>query len=143
MGIKKVVAAVGVLGAVALTATAPAQAAEQQATATSRVTVSGATATATTAVSVTPGATVQKVGVCARSASGQNVDFPLRSDVALSPAATTITASRSLAAGTYTYFTCLQAGSTWYKVGTDKTFTVGTSGTGTTVPLVPTVNVLS
>ena len=140
MNIKKVVAAVGVLGAAALTVTVPAQAAGQQATATSSVTVSGTTATATTAVSVTPGETVQKVGVCARSASGQNVDFPLRSDVALSPAATTVTASRTLAAGTYTYFTCLQAGGTWYKVGTDKTFTVGagsTGGTGVTVPANP------
>ena len=126
MKISKLVAATGVLGTLALSIAGSAHAAAQQASATSSVTTSGGTATATTSVTVTPGGTVQQVGVCARGATGQVVDFPLRTNVALSPTATTIKASRSLPTCTYTYFTCMQADGSWYKVGADKTFTVGT-----------------
>jgi beta-glucanase (GH16 family) len=115
---------------------APASAAAPTFSATTTVSVSGTSATATTALTASPATTVDVAGVCARDAAGRNVDFAATNGVRLSTTATTLRATRSLPAGTYSYFTCLRQGSTWTTVGATKTFTV--SGSSTTPTPTPT-----
>lgn len=116
------------------------------------VTVSGSTVTASTGMAASQTTTASQIGVCARSSSGANVDFPRRSNVAM-PAWATINVSgtQTFAAGTYTAFPCIQLGTVWTQVYDNngapfpaKSFTVGSPTAPTPTPTpTPTTSNLS
>jgi hypothetical protein len=70
---------------------------------------------------------VQQFGVCVRSSSNRNVDYPKQLDVPITTSGTSFAAAQVFSPGTYTYFACLQEGGRWVVAGHVKTFTVGST----------------
>ena len=97
-------------------------------------TVSGQSVTVKSSVKASRSTAVQQYGVCVRDASGNNYDFPLKSNVTLSTSGTAFTATKNFSAGTYSYYPCLLNNNTWWWTNA-KAFTVKGA---TTTPLVTT-----
>lgn len=105
---------------------APAAAAEPTFTLTAlSATVTGASVKASTTIRASTTTTVTQAGVCARSASDAQVDFPRKSGAVIRSTGTNLPATKTFAAGTYSYFACVLYAGTWRMVGPAKTFTVG------------------
>jgi beta-glucanase (GH16 family) len=96
--------------------------------------VNGGSVTATAAVGASTSTTVQSYGICVRGAGGEKLDFPKVAEAVITVGGTPISRSKSMAAGTYTYFPCLQKSGVWYEVGTKKQFSVGNGAATTTAP---------
>jgi hypothetical protein len=89
--------------------------------------VSGSSVTASATVKASSTTAASQFGVCVRTSSGGNADFRLNSGVTIWTAGSSYTKTRTFSNGTYTYYACVKAGSTWYIVGGKKTFVVGAS----------------
>ncbi|MET3803551.1 hypothetical protein ABIB25_000535 [Nakamurella sp. UYEF19] len=86
--------------------------------------VRGGTVTATAVIAAAPAATFDRVGVCARNASGGVVDFPFARSAAVSAVGTSFTVSRTLLPGSYQYWSCAKLGENWHDIGPRKTVVV-------------------
>ena len=109
-------------GMVAIPATAASAATTYGASAS--VSVSGHTATATTTITSSSPVVAQSAGVCARDAGNGDVDFPASTNVRLTRTGRTITASRTLPTGSYTYFSCARINGTSRNVSAVKSVNV-------------------
>lgn len=89
-------------------------------------TVSGASVTVSTKIAASPAATGGYAGICIRSSGQANKDL-LSTNVALTTAGVSITKTGTFAAGTYRYWSCAKVGGSWTNIGSEKTFTVGSS----------------
>lgn len=89
---------------------------------------SGTLVTAAATIGVTSKVSATLAGVCARNSGGGVVDFPLQA-ATLTPSGTTFQQTRSLAAGTYTYWACAKVSGAWHDIGTKKSFSVGVDST--------------
>ena len=99
-------------------ADASAQAAQPELSRTTlNAVVDGQSVTASTTIASTPPVTADLAGVCARNATGGDVDFPFRTSVTVSTAGTAFTASRTLLPGTYTYWSCAKVDGRWTDIG--------------------------
>ena len=87
-------------------------------------TVTGQSVTATTRLTATRPVTASDAGICVKDADGVNRNFPLESNVPLTPTGFAETATKSFDPGTYSYWGCVKVGGGWYDVGARKTFTV-------------------
>jgi hypothetical protein len=97
--------------------------------------------TASTSVTASSTVTASYYGVCVRSARGANLDYGKRTNVVFSAGVPQpFSATKQFAAGTYTYFACLQTSGTWVNVGASKQFTVGSTPTPTPTPPPPSGN---
>lgn len=111
--------------ALLLTTTVPASAATPKFTLASlTASVNGTTVTASTTVKASADTKVTTLGICARNSANAEVDFPGVSGATVKTAGTTVTKTKTLPAGTYSYFACVNYNNTWYNVGSAKTFTV-------------------
>lgn len=90
-------------------------------------TVNGTSVTTTTKVSANPATQATYWGVCARDAANGNFDFNRISGTISTTGSTYTSQPKTLASGTYRYWPCVLVGTTWYNVGAEKTFTVGTA----------------
>lgn len=90
-----------------------------------RADISGGTVTASATVASTSQIDVTSFGICARDATGKNVDFAKQKKATITPAGASITRTKSFAAGTYTFVPCLYYSDSWYEVGITKNFVVG------------------
>lgn len=117
---------------------APADAASSTYTALSLSTVvTGTSVTARTTVASSPAVYAQHYGVCVRSSSGANLDFPKVSTTLTTGGTAFTSAAKTFPRGTYSYFSCLYANGVWSNVGSRKTFTVGaTTSARQTTPTV-------
>lgn len=124
-----------VLGIAVMTtlAVAPAASAATLTRSTLSASVSGTTVTATTRIAASPATWASLAGICARSSSGNHYDFPLVA-ATLSTTGVSITKSRSLPAGTYTYWACAKINGAWNAIGATQTFTVGNAVAGGSAP---------
>jgi len=100
----------------------------------SRVSVSGTTATATATFTASPAATATLAGTCLRDARGTDRDFALRADVRLTSTATTVTATQTLPAGTYTAWPCALVNGAWLTLAATQTVVVGSTSTPVPTP---------
>lgn len=121
-------AAIAVVGGLVATAT-PAAAAPTFTAASVRASVQSTTVTASAVIKSSTRITAEYAGVCSRSSAGTNVDFPLRTRVALTSSGTQVSGTRTFSAGTYTYWPCARVAGRWYDVGAKSIFTVGSSTT--------------
>ncbi|GAA1432165.1 hypothetical protein GCM10009616_21000 [Microlunatus lacustris] len=87
--------------------------------------VSGTSVTVKTTVAASPAVRADYYGVCVRSSSGANLDFPKVATTLSTGGTSSPAATKTFAPGTYSYFPCLYANGAWADVGTKKTFTVG------------------
>lgn len=87
--------------------------------------VTGTTVSASAVVKASTPTRVSRYGVCARSQAGENVDFAQYRSRTISTEGTSYENSRTFAAGTYSYFACIQVSGSWQTVGATKSFTVG------------------
>jgi len=87
------------------------------------VTMSGTFVTATTTIKASTTTNATLAGICARSSRGAIMDFPL-SAATLTTSGTTISSSRPLGVGKYTYFACAKVNGVWNNIGAMDTFTV-------------------
>jgi hypothetical protein len=85
--------------------------------------VSGTTVKATVTLKASATTYASLSGICARNSSGHNMDFPLEAHT-IGTRGTTVTATRNLAAGSYTYWGCAKVNGSWMNIGSTKTFTV-------------------
>jgi hypothetical protein len=93
---------------------------------------SGGAVTVSTSVTSASTVTAAYYGVCVRSSSGANLDYPKRTNVVFTAgAAQGFAATKTFAVGTYSYFACLYSGG-WVNVGAAKSFTVGSTPPPTT-----------
>lgn len=106
---------------------APAAGAAALTRTTLTATVNGTTVTATTRIASSPAVSASLAGVCARSANGAHYDFPLVATT-VPTGGVSITRSRTLPAGTYSYWACAKVDGTWNVVGASQTLTVAGSG---------------
>jgi len=123
--------------ALALASAGPATAATSAVSASnSRVTVSGSTATATATFTANPATTASLAGTCLRDARGGDRDFAPRSDVQLTSTPTTVTATQTLTAGTYSAWPCALVGGRWFDLAAPQTVVVpgGSAPTPTPTP---------
>jgi hypothetical protein len=95
--------------------------------------VSGNTVTATATVSANPSVWASDAGICARSSSGANVDFPSTATT-IARRGTALSGTRWFAAGTYTYWPCVLESGVWNDVGEKKSFTVGAASAVVATP---------
>lgn len=118
-----------ILGMSALTTltVAPAASAATLTRTTLTASVSGSSVTATTRIASAPSAWASLAGICARSSSGGHYDFPLASTT-LPTGGVTLTKSRTLPVGTYTYWACAKVDGAWNAIGATGSFTVGGTG---------------
>lgn len=129
----------GILLAVSLTATAPAFAATSYSATSVTASVTGTSVRATARISSSQSVTATQVGICARSASKANVDFPLKSNVLLTSTGTSWAKTATFAAGTFSYWPCVNVGGSWTNIGPVRYFTVAAANTNPAPAPVPTV----
>jgi hypothetical protein len=86
--------------------------------------VVGSTVRVSTVVRASTDVGVDRYGVCARSAGGEDEDFDFATDVVISTGGTPYERSKSLPAGSHTYFACVDVDGGWHNVGSPKTVTV-------------------
>jgi len=113
-----VAAAVGVGGVT------PAWAAATPTVTSLTVTLSGSTATVTAAITASPAVGASRLGVCVRTATGGNFDFPHSYNVSLTSTATTYRASRTLPAGRYNAYACALVSGAWLSFGPSRSIVV-------------------
>ena len=89
-----------------------------------RAVAQGSTVTATATLASTPGLVYDEVGICARTAAQAKADFPFRTHTRLPPGGTTVTTTRTLLPGTYTYWACAEYGKRWINVGSKETLVI-------------------
>jgi hypothetical protein len=133
---RSVLLAAGLVAAAVVVVVPVAQAAERYQFRHAEATVAGDSVTATVEIRKGNGsATLGKAGICARSASGEIVDFPFQQNVRMGTSWVTVTNTRSFAAGTYRFGGCVQRqDGTWPGVtGTYGSFVVE-SGTPSDSP---------
>jgi hypothetical protein len=112
-----------VLGTAAV-ATAPlASAATSYSASNVSATVSGTSVTVKATVKSSATVWADMVGICARTATNANVDFAFESG-SITPTGRTVSKTRTLPKGTYTYWPCLKVGGTWTDVGARQTVRV-------------------
>lgn len=75
-----------------------------------------------TTIAASPTASATLAGTCLRNSKSQNLD--ILAPATLTTTGTTLTATRSLPLGTYTYWACAKVGGKWNDIGTKKTITV-------------------
>ena len=114
------------LAAAAAASAIPAEAATSTFTALSlSAVVSGTSVTARTTVSAAPAVWAQHYGICVRSSSGANLDFPKVATTISTSGTPLTTAAKTFVSGTYSYFPCVSVNNVWTNVGAPKTFVVG------------------
>ena len=123
--------AVALTGLFALLWATPANAATTFTQLSLTATVSGTSVTASASIRDSTATAVDVYGICVRDVNGRIADFPGKKPVTISTGGTPFTATRSFAAGTFTYYPCVLVGGKWSSVG-KKTFTV----TGGSTPAV-------
>ncbi len=112
------------IGIALLVGTSPALAATiTYSTTALSATVSGRTVTASTTVKASVAVSASVAGICARNSTGGVVDFPM-SAASISTSGITLTRSRTLSPGTYTYWACAKVSGAWHDIGSKKSFTV-------------------
>jgi hypothetical protein len=88
-------------------------------------TVTGTSVVAEATVKASSSAQAEFYGVCVRSSSGANLDFP-KVSATISTTGTPFTSKPEVFPnGTYSYFPCVYANGGWTDVGATETFTVG------------------
>jgi hypothetical protein len=121
----RALAVLGLVGVLMSTLVTPAMAATTLTASGLTSSVSGTTVTVSTTIKSSALVTTTLAGICARSASGTNVDFPLSVSLALTTTGVKITKSATFSAGTYTYWSCAKITGVWTNIDAKKTFTVG------------------
>lgn len=123
----------GVASAVVLlvaTSTAPASAAVSFSATNVMAEVNGASVTALATLSSSARTAVDVAGLCARSSTGQNVDFPEVTSVVVQASGIALQATRTFGVGTYTYQTCVLYQGSWLGIGPTRSFTVSPGANG-------------
>lgn len=133
---QKIAAGLLAAGAVVAGSAVPAHAASTFTAPSLTATVAGTSVTATTTITARPSVQASLAGICARDSRGTDIDFPLSTNTWISRYGKKFTKTQTLAPGTYTYWACVRVGTTWYDVGTRKSFTV--TAPTTTSPTSPT-----
>lgn len=90
--------------------------------ATTSATQTGMQVDFATTIAASPTAAATLAGTCLRNSKSQNLD--ILTPATLTTTGTTLTASRSLPLGTYTYWACAKVGGKWNDIGAKKTITV-------------------
>ena len=127
----------GVLGSLLLGALPAAAAAAPTLTAGNlSATVKGGEVTATTTLTASASTVVAKFGVCVRDSAKGNFDFVKAQNVTVTPAGYTQTATQTLPAGSYSYWTCAYYNGAWLTLDKAKPFVV--SATPVVEPTDPT-----
>jgi len=90
-------------------------------------TVTGTSVRVTARIASSSTVTAASAGLCARDSKGRDVDFPASSNVSITPAGRGFSATAVFAAGTYSYWPCVNVGGQWTDIGARKSFTVGTA----------------
>jgi hypothetical protein len=118
-------AVAGVLGSLLLGA-APANAAAAPTLTSSGLaaTVKGYEVTTTTTVSASSSTLVAKLGVCVRGPEKANFDFVKAQNVTVTSSGYTQTATQTLPAGSYSYWTCAYYNGAWLTLDSAKPFVV-------------------
>ncbi|MET3807985.1 cell division septation protein DedD [Nakamurella sp. UYEF19] len=96
--------------------------------------VSNRTITATTVIAASTPTTATVAGICALNSTNGAVDFPTTANVVLTPSGTTITSTRVLSPGTYTYWGCVKVNGGWPTVSPRQTFYVDPTVAAPTAP---------
>ncbi len=123
----KAVAVASVLG-VLLLGTSPASAAAPTLSASNlSASVAGLNVSASTTVTSSASAVVSILGICVRGANQTNVDFVKASNVTVTPAGYTHTASKTFAPGSYSYWTCAYYNGAWLTLDKAKPFVVSSN----------------
>ncbi|UQX87886.1 glycoside hydrolase family 16 protein [Jatrophihabitans telluris] len=100
--------------------------------------VSGSAVTATATIAATSTTTqVQVFGICVRSSTGANLDYPKATNVAVPTTGYTVSGTKTFAVGTYTYFACVEVNSSWVPAGATNTFTVAPAAATAPAPAAP------
>ncbi|MBM9467871.1 glycoside hydrolase family 16 protein [Nakamurella leprariae] len=112
-----------VLGTTAI-ATAPlASAAPAYSASNVTAAVKGSSVTVSANVRSSETVNASMIGICARTASGSNIDFAFDSGQ-LTKSGRTVSKTKTLAKGTYSYWPCVKVGNQWSDVGAKQTFRV-------------------
>jgi hypothetical protein len=120
-------AVAGVLGSL-LFGAAPANAAAPTLTSSNlSATVRGFEVTATTTVKASSSTLVAKLGVCVRGPEKSNFDFVKAQNVTVGTGGYTQTATQTLPAGSYTYWTCAYYNGAWLTLDTARPFVVSST----------------
>lgn len=107
-------------------------------TATVAAAVNQTTITATARITASPEVSAALAGICARDAKGNNYDLPLK-PATLTTRGTTLTSSRTVPAGTYTYWACAKVDGGWNDISPKRSVVVTTApATTPTTPTTPT-----
>lgn len=118
------------LGITVLLGTTPASAATTYSSAALATTVNGSTVVATTTIKSSATASASLAGVCARTAEGWNVDFPL-AGATITTSGASFSKTRSFTPGTYSYWSCAKVNGVWQDIGARKSFTIPAAATAT------------
>ena len=94
---------------------------------------SGTTVTASTTIKASTTVAASLAGICARNSTAGNVDFPLAA-ASITTSGTTLTKSKTLNPGNYTYWSCVKVNGTWHDLGTRKSFTVSAAAVTAAAP---------
>ena len=132
-----VVAATTLVGASLTGLVTPAQAAATFTLSSLSAQVNGTSVTASALVKASSTTAASQFGVCVRTTSRANADFTLNSNVTIWTSGSSYTKTKTFSNGTYTYYACLKSGSTWYIVGSKKTFVVGGASANMPVGISP------
>ncbi|MET3804363.1 hypothetical protein ABIB25_001358 [Nakamurella sp. UYEF19] len=97
--------------------------------------VSARTVTTQVTIKATTKVNATMAGICARNATGGNVDFPFAAAVDLLPAGTTIVKSRTLNPGTYSFWACAKVNGKWNDISAKSTFSVSSTASGEAMPV--------
>lgn len=114
------------IGMTVLLGTTPAAAAPTFSATGLSATTSGPTVTATVVIKSSATVFATLAGICARNSGGGVVDFPMTA-ATITSSGTSFAKSRSLNAGTYTYWACAKVNGWWNDIGLKKSFTVAAS----------------
>jgi len=108
---------------------APAHAAAVFTRVSASAVVSGSSVTASVEVKASESTKVDQYAICARSSAHANVDFsPKQHGASISTSGTTLSQTKTFAAGTYSFWPCVQFLGRWTTVGAPRRFTVSTAG---------------
>lgn len=86
--------------------------------------VHGTTVTAHAVIKSSKTRKAARAGICARSSSKADVDFPASKNIAITSHGVKFTKKKTFAPGKYTYAACVKIGATWTTFGWKHTFTV-------------------
>ena len=133
---RRLAATLALLTGISLLAVTPASAAASPYSSSAVIaSVSARTVTAQVTIKASTQVTATMAGVCARNATGGNVDFPFVSAVALTTTGVTFTRVRTLNPGTYTFWGCAKVNGKWNDIGAKLTFTIANTTSGEAMPV--------